>query len=47
MRKGYLFAAAAFILAAGIGLWAASTTHVRVSAPKSSVILSAPILFHL
>ena len=33
MRKGHLFAAAAFILAAGVGLWAASTTHAHVSAP--------------
>lgn len=35
MRKVSLFAtAAAFILAAGFGGWAASTTHARVNAPK-------------
>ena len=39
MRKGHLFAAAAFILAAGVGLWAASTTHAHVSAPKRSITI--------
>jgi hypothetical protein len=37
MRNVYFTAAAAFILAAGVGGWAASTTHARVNAPKTSV----------
>jgi hypothetical protein len=39
MRKVYLFAAAAFILAAGFGGWAASTTHARVDAPRRSIAI--------
>jgi hypothetical protein len=37
MRKVYFTAAAAFILAAGVGAWVASTTYARVIVPKAIV----------
>jgi hypothetical protein len=39
MRKVSLFAAAAAFILAGVGSWAASTTHARVDAPKTSVTI--------